>query len=143
MAVVNSKRVWIGALAGGAVWTVWSFAVGMLVIGQERYAAAQQAGVFLSQPRYPYFPLVWIAALFAMSYGGAWLYARVRAVAGAGPRTAACVGAWLGFAAGFPTNFAQSAWLNADRMLPLGWALDLWGGAILATIVAGMLYRDA
>jgi len=25
----------------------------------------------------------------------------------------------------------------------LGWTLDLWGGAILATLVAGWLYRDA
>jgi len=137
MAVINSKRIWIGALAGGVLWTVWSFAIGMLVIGEARYQKAQQAGVFLTEPRYPYFPLVWILGLFALSYGGAWLYARVRTVAGAGPGTAACVGAWLGFAAGFPGNFAQSAWLNADRVLPLGWMLDLWGGAILATLVAG------
>jgi len=143
MAVINSKRIWIGALAGGVLWTVWSFAIGMLVIGEARYQKAQQAGVFLTEPRYPYFPLVWILGLFALSYGGAWLYARVRTVAGAGPGTAACVGAWLGFAAGFPGNFAQSAWLNADRVLPLGWMLDLWGGAILATLVAGWLYRDA
>jgi hypothetical protein len=143
MAVINSKRIWIGALAGGVLWTVWSFAIGMLVIGEARYQKAQQAGVFLTEPRYPYFPVVWILGLFALSYGGAWLYARVRSVAGAGPGTAACVGAWLGFAAGFPGNFAQSAWLNADRVLPLGWMLDLWGGAILATLVAGWLYRDA
>jgi hypothetical protein len=143
MAVINSKRIWIGALAGGALWTVWSFAIATLVIGEARYQKAQQAGVFLTEPRYPYFPVVWILSLFALSYGGAWLYARVRAVAGAGPGTAACVGAWLGFAAGFPGNFAQSAWLNADRVLPLGWMLDLWGGAILATLVAGWLYRDA
>lgn len=143
MAAINSKRVWIGALAGGVAWTVWSFAIGMLLIGEARYQKAQQAGVFLTEPRYPYFPVVWILTLFALSYAGAWLYARVRAVAGAGPGTAACVGAWLGFAAGFPGNFAQSAWLNADRMLPLGWTLDLWGGAILATLIAGWLYRDA
>lgn len=143
MATVNGRRVWIGALAGGFVWTAWSFAMGLLVIGEARYQDAQQAGVFLSQPRYAYFPAVWILSLFTMSYGGAWLYARVRAVAGAGPKTAACVGAWLGFAAGFPGNFAQASWLNADRMLPLGWTLDLWLGAILATLVAGWLYREA
>lgn len=142
MAAINSKRVSIGALAGGLAWTVWGFAVMILVIGPDGYKPAQQAGVFLAEPRYPYFPLVWILALFVMSYGGAWLYARVRSAAGPGPRTAACVGAWLGFAAGFPGNFAQAAWLNADRMLPLAWMLDLWGGAILATMIAGWLYKD-
>jgi len=42
-----------------------------------------------------------------------------------------------------PRNFAQETWLNADRMLPLGWTLELWGGAILATLLAGWLYREA
>ena len=142
MTAINSKRVWIGALAGGLAWTIWGFGVMMLVIGPDGYKSAQQAGVFLQEPRYPYFPLVWILSLFVMSYGGAWLYARVRSVAGPGPGTAACVGAWLGFAAGFPGNFAQAAWLNANRMLPLTWMLDLWGGAILATLIAGWLYKE-
>ena len=124
------------------MWTVWSFAIGMLIIGEARYIKAQQDGVFLTQPRYPFFMGVWIVALFALSYACAWLYAHVRRSAGAGPATAACVGAWVGFAAGFPGNFAQSTWLNADRMLPLGWMLDLWGGAILAALVAGWLYRE-
>jgi hypothetical protein len=26
--------------------------------------------------------------------------------------------------------------------LPLGWLLDMWIGAILATVVAGWLYKD-
>jgi hypothetical protein len=140
---INSRRVWIGALAGGVVWTAWGFLVGMLVVGEEYYQKAQAAGVFLTESRYPFFLGFWILSLFTLSYGCAWLYAHVRGTAGAGPKTAACVGAWVGFAAGFPGNFAQSAWLNADRMLPLGWTLDLWGGAILATLVAGWLYRDA
>ena len=142
MTAINSGRVWRGAIAGGIAWTVWSTAIGML-IGEARYLKAQQDGVFLSQPRYPFFIGAWIVTLFALSYACAWLYAHVRRSAGAGPATAACVGAWVGFAAGFPGNFAQSTWLNADRMLPLGWMLDLWGGAILATLVAGWLYREA
>ena len=142
MAAINSKRVWIGALAGGVLWTAWSFAIGMLVIGDAPYVKAQQAGVFLKEPRYPFFLPVYLLSLFMLSYGGAWLYARVRSVAGPGAKTAACVGAWLGFAAGFPGNFAQETWLNADRILPLGWMLELWGGAILATLLAGWLYRE-
>jgi len=27
MAVINSKRVWIGALSGGVAWTIWSFVI--------------------------------------------------------------------------------------------------------------------
>jgi len=142
MANVNSKRVWLGAAAGGVAWNVWSFVVGTYFIGMERYADAQKAGVFLPKPRYPYFIAVWTLTLFALSYAGAWLYARVRVAAGAGPKTAACVGAWLGFAAGFPGNFAQSTWLNTTRMLPLGWTIDLWGGAILAVMIAGWVYRE-
>jgi hypothetical protein len=143
MAVINSKRVWMGALAGGLLWTLWSFAIQTLVIGEARYQKAQQAGVLLTEPRYPYFPLVWILSLFVLSYGGAWLYARVRNVAGAGPKTAACVGAWLGFAAGFPGNFAQSAWLNADRVLPPRLDAGPVGRRDPATLVAGWLYREA
>jgi hypothetical protein len=142
MAAINSKRLWIGALVGGLAWTIWGLAVMMLLIGPGGYEPAQRAGVFLSQPRYPYFPLVWILSLVAISYAGAWFYARLRGVMGPGPKTAACIGAWLGFAAGFPVSFAQSAWLNADRVFPLTWTVDLWGGAILATMIAGWVYKD-
>jgi hypothetical protein len=142
MVAINSKRVWIGAFAGGFAWTIFGLAVMMLVIGPDGYKPAQQAGVFLVEPRYPSFPAVWILSLFAISYAGAWFYARLRGVVGPGPKTAACIGAWLGFAAGFPSNFAQSAWLNADRMLPLAWTIDLWGGAIIATVIAAWLYKD-
>ncbi len=44
---------------------------------------------------------------------------------------------------GFPGNVAQETWLNADRMLPLGWMLELWRGAILATPLAGWQYRES
>ena len=29
-----------------------------------------------------------------------------------------------------------------DRALPFGWMIELWLGAILATLVAGWLYKD-
>ena len=48
----------------------------------------------------------------------------------------------VGFCAGVPLNFATAAWSAIPRMLPLGWMLDMWGGAILATLVAGFLYKD-
>ena len=39
-------------------------------------------------------------------------------------------------------NFGQAAWSPVPQLLPLGWMLDLWGGAILAAIVAGYFYKD-
>jgi hypothetical protein len=48
----------------------------------------------------------------------------------------------VGFCAGFPSNFGVAVWSPMPRMLPLGWMLDMWIGAILATLVAGFLYKD-
>jgi hypothetical protein len=48
----------------------------------------------------------------------------------------------VGFCAGMPGNFAQATWSAAPRMLPLGWMLDMWVGAILAAVVAGFLYKE-
>ena len=55
---------------------------------------------------------------------------------------AARVHALAGFFAGFPDNFAQITWFAGDRGLPFGWMIDMWLGAILATLVAGALYKD-
>jgi hypothetical protein len=52
------------------------------------------------------------------------------------------VGAITGFFAGFPGNFAQATWSPVPRTMPLGWLLELWGGAILAAVVAGFLYKE-
>jgi hypothetical protein len=41
-----------------------------------------------------------------------------------------------------PGNFAQAVWSPVSRMLPLGWMLEMWAGAILAAVVAGFLYKD-
>ena len=44
---LNRGRIWLGGLAGGVVWTLWSFLVGKYVITDARYVAAQNAGLFL------------------------------------------------------------------------------------------------
>jgi hypothetical protein len=49
---LNKSRIWLGALAGGVVWVLWSFLVGHFVITDARYTAAQEAGLFLKTPRY-------------------------------------------------------------------------------------------
>lgn len=139
---LNRGRIWLGGLAGGVVWSVWSFLVGQFVIGNARYLAAQNAGLFLKESRYPFFTGQWIGILFVLSIILAHLYAWARQTLGAGPGTALKIGLLVGFAAGFPLNFAQACWSPADRMFPLGWMLDMWVGSILATLVAGWLYRD-
>jgi hypothetical protein len=137
---INRGRVWLGGLLGGVVWSVWSFVVGMKQA--PLYAAMQNQGLFLKESRYPWFPAHWIVIVFVMSILLAHLYAWSRATAGPGPMTALKVGAMVGFCAGFPGNFAQAAWSPVPRVLPLGWMLDLWMGAVLATLVAGWIYRE-
>jgi hypothetical protein len=137
---LNSARVWLGGMVGGAAWNVWSFLIGMKQF--PFYAAMQKQGLFLKEPRYPFFPGQWILLLFVMSILIAYVYAWSRASAGAGPKTALKVGMLVGFCAAVPSNVAQANWSPAPTVLPLGWMMDLWGGAILAALVAGFLYKE-
>jgi hypothetical protein len=139
---LNKGRVWLGGLAGGVVWAVWSFLIGHFVIQDWRYLATQNAGLFLKTPRYPFFVAQWIVLLFILAAVVAHLYAWTRQTLGPGPKTALRVGFWVGFLAGFPENFAQATWFAGDRALPFGWMLEMWIGAILAALVAGALYKE-
>ncbi|HVO62159.1 MAG TPA: hypothetical protein VMT53_14570 [Terriglobales bacterium] len=139
---LNTKRIWIGGLAGGLVWIVWGFLMSFLVIGFGRYAAAQQQGLFLHTSRYPAFNTQWMVLMLILGIGIAHLYAWSRSTLQPGPGAAIKLGAVVGFIAGFPLNFAQAAWSPIDRIFPLGWMLEMWIGAILATLVAGVLYKD-
>jgi hypothetical protein len=139
---LNQGRVWLGGLAGGVVWNIWSIVVYFVVIKPERYVVEQNAGYFLKTPRYPAFQVQWIVMLFVLAIIMAHLYAWSRATAGPGPMTALKIGFLVGFAIGFPSNFAQATWSPIHRILPLGWMLEMWIGAILATLVAGYLYKD-
>jgi hypothetical protein len=141
MPAVNTKRVWLGALGGWVVWLVWSGVTNFAVL-MPRYAVAQKAGTLLSQPRYPLFVVAWFVMLFVLALICAWIYAGVRATRGAGPKTALSVGFLVGFASGFPLAFSLAAWAPFSRAIPLWWMLELWVGAILATLVAGWLYKD-
>jgi hypothetical protein len=137
---LNTARVWLGGIAGGVVWNAWSFFIGMRQA--PFYEAMEKQGLFLKESRYPFFVGQWIALIFVMSIILAYLYAWSRATAGPGAKTAIKIGMLVGFCAGFPGNFAQAAWSPVPRVLPLGWMLDLWGGAILASLVAGFLYKE-
>lgn len=137
---LNTTRVWLGGIAGGVVWNAWSTFIG--IRQGPFYEAMQKQGLFLKQARYPFFVGQWILLVFVMSILIAYLYAWSRATAGPGPKTALKIGMLVGFCAGVPGNFAQAAWSPVPRILPLGWMLDLWGGAILAAVVAGFLYKE-
>jgi len=139
---LNRARVWVGGLAGGVVWTVWSFLVGHFVITDARYVAAQNAGYFLKTPRYPLFVVQWIVLLFVLAIVVAHLYAWTRQTLGPGPGTALRIGFWVGFMAGFPLNFAQATWFAGSRGLPFGWMIEMWIGSILAALVAGFFYKE-
>lgn len=141
MAAVNTRRVILGALAGGVAWSIWDMAINFAVLA-PKYAAAQEAGLFLKQPRYSFFVGYWIVTIFLFSYILAWLYASVRATQGAGPGTALKLGLLVGFAASFPMNLSFATWSPIDRVFPLWWMLDLWVGALVAALVAGWIYRD-
>ena len=137
---LNKTRVLLGGIAGGVVWLAWGFFIGMREA--PLYAAMQQKGLFLKEPRYAYFTPLWFVLIFVMSILIAYLYANARATAGPGLKTALKVGMIVGFCAGVPGNFGQAAWSPIPRMLPLGWMLDLWVGSILAAVVAGFLYKE-
>ena len=137
---LNQARIWLGGIAGGVVWSAWSFFIGMRQA--PLYDAMQKQGLFLKVPRYPFFTGQWIVLTFVMSILLAYLYAWSRATAGAGPKTALKIGMLVGFCAGVPGNFAQATWSPVPRMLPLGWMLEMWIGAILASLVAGFLYKE-
>jgi hypothetical protein len=141
MAAVNTRRVALGAVVGFVVWALWSTLINLVVL-MPRFEAATKSGQMLAEPRYKLFVLYWFIALFIISYILAWLYASVRATRGAGPKTALLVGALVGFAISFPENLTTATFSPMERFIPLMWMLDLWVGSILATLVAGFLYRE-
>jgi hypothetical protein len=142
MAAINKRRFWLGTLAGGVVWTIFSFLLGRVGGAEAHYATATAAGQFLKVPRYPLFTVEWIVLLFLLTYILTWLYVSLRSTLGPGPWTAVRVGILVGFAMSFPLNFALATWAPYSRFLPLFWMLELWVGAILATFVAAWVYKD-
>jgi hypothetical protein len=139
---VNRGRVFVGGLVGGVVWFIWSFLMNQVFIGETRYMAGQSAGLFLKQPRYPFFVGQWFIILVIAAIILAHVYAWSRQTLGPGPGTALKIGFLVGFVASFPLNFSTATFLPLDRIFPLGWMLDIWIGSILATLAAGWLYKE-
>jgi len=142
MADVNKKRVALGVVVGGLVWSIWSMLVNALILASH-YEAAQNAGQLLKVPRYSLFLLYWIVGLFLFTYILMWIYLSLRVTLGPGPKTALRVGFLVGFAIAFPMNLSMASWAPFDRVFPLWWMLDLWIGSMLATFISAALYKDA
>jgi hypothetical protein len=138
---LNRSRIWLGGLAGGVVWNLWSFLVYRFITG-ARYVEVQNAGLFLKTPRYPFFVAQWTLMLFILAIAVAHLYAWARQGLGPGPGTALKIGFLVGFFAGFPENFAQATWSAVGRALPFAWMVEMWLGAILAALIAGYFYKE-
>ncbi|MFZ0963143.1 MAG: hypothetical protein WAO35_19945 [Terriglobia bacterium] len=142
MAAIGLRRVALGTLAGGVVWGIWSTIVNMVIL-KSRYQFAQASGSLLPHPRYPLFVLYWLVTLFLLTYILTWVYVSARATLGPGPITALRVGLLLGFVIGFPLSLSLAAWATFSRVIALWWMLDLWVGAILATLVSAWLYKES
>jgi hypothetical protein len=142
MVTVRLRRVALGTLAGGVVWGIWSTIINMVILS-SKYEEAKLHRLLLSEPRYPLFVVYWFATLFLLTYILTWVYASVRATLGPGPITALRVGLVMGFAMGFPLSLSLAAWAPFSRAIMLGWMLDLWVGAILATLVSAWLYKES
>jgi len=142
MAAVNKKRVALGVIVGGLIWCIWSMVVHAVFLA-SRYAAAQESGQLLKEPRYPLFLAYWFVALFVFTYILLWIYLSLRETLGPGPKTALRVGFLVGFAIAFPINLSVATWVPIERAFPLGWMIDLWVGSILSSFVSAWLYKDA
>ena len=142
MVTIGLRRVAMGTLAGGVVWGIWSTIVNMVIL-KSKYQFAQENHLLLSQPRYPLFIVYWFVTLFLLTYVLTWVYASARATLGPGPITALRVGLLMGFVMGFPLSLSMVSWATFSRFIVLGWMLDLWVGAILATVVSAWLYKES
>ncbi len=142
MAAISLRRVALGTVAGGVVWSIWSTVINRVIL-EPQYAAAQKAGFFLVTPRYPLFIPYWFILLLVLTYILTWAYVSVRNAFGPGPVTALRVGFLLGFMSGFPISLSLATWAAFSRTIPLWWMLDLWVGSILATFVSAWIYKEA
>jgi len=142
MATVRVRRVALGTLAGGVAWGIWSTIVNLVIL-RSKFEFAQAHQLMLSQPRYPLFVLYWFVMLFVVTYVLTWVYVSVRATLGPGPKTALRVGLLMGFVIGFPLSLTMAAWAPFSRDITLWWMLDLWWGAVMATLVSAWLYKEA
>ena len=140
MARINTGRVILGGLLAGLVINAVSFLCNSVLTG-KKLMQAQQAGHFLSQPRFPFIP-AWLILMFLVGIALVWLYAAVRPRLGPGPGTALKVGILVGLLMGVPDNMANAAWGTSGRYLPTMWMLEHLIGCALGTLIGAWLYKE-
>ena len=140
MAKINTGRVIQGGLLAGLVINLVCFLNQAFVIG-HKLMAAQQAGKFLQQPRFPFAP-AWVIAMFLLGLELVWLYAAVRPRFGPGPRTALTLGLVVGLLSALPDNLANAAWGLSGRYLPFMWAVERVVACALGTLAGAWWYRE-
>lgn len=140
MAVPNRKRMLLSALAGFAVWAIWSGILNFVVLA-PRYQVEQDAGHLLKQHPYAIFRWSWLLTLLVFSLIATQFYVWARASLGPALRHATTVGLLVGFTAAQPIEIITSR-IPLDHAFTICWIVDLVAGAALATTVAGRLYTD-
>ncbi|MEJ2368630.1 MAG: hypothetical protein P8Z49_09880 [Acidobacteriota bacterium] len=137
---MNWTRLFWGGLAAGVLLNVIDFVVEGIFLAQ-RYQQSQSSGMFLQNPRLPFTPL-WILGLLCIGWLIAWVYASVRPRLGPGPKTAVVVGLVLGLLMHVPYNFLMACWSPVGRFFPFVWMITGICEVILATLLAGRIYRE-
>ena len=131
-------------ILGGVLGAVVLFAVGFLVHGvllKENYLFFQKMGSVLPEPGRANGMLIHSASTIISGLCLSMLYVVARKFGGAGPMTAVKVGFTVGlFTIGGVS--AEYAFYNLGGMIPLMTLADNIGGCILATLAAGLVYKD-
>jgi hypothetical protein len=141
VAKINTGRVIQGGLLAGLVLNVVCIVNQTMIVGQ-RLMAEQQAGHFLSEPRFPFLP-AWVITMFLLGIALVWLYAAVRPRLGPGPKTALTVGIVAGLITGVPDNLAHAAWGLSGYYLPTMWMVERVVGCALGALVGAWRYKEA
>lgn len=136
---VNYGKVATGGVVAGVVMTASEFVLNEFVIAEEMAAAF--ASMNVAEPTGSVIA-VFIAVVFVIAFMTMWLYAIMRPVCGAGPKTAAYAGLFMWF----PYYAAPAIAFCAMGMVPTSTTVVsvVWGavGMALAGVAGAWLYSD-
>jgi hypothetical protein len=144
MSTVNWGRVILGALLAGIVINVVEFILNGVVLAKDWAAAMAALGIPPVAGSQIAVFFVWSFILWGFIIGivTGWLYAAIRPLYGAGPKTALCAGLFV-WILGYLLTSVTPFFLNLFPRRIL--AIDLGVGlleVLLASLVAAWLYRE-
>jgi len=134
---INLNRVLLGGIIGGIALDLIGFLVHGVLLGSN-YMYFQKTGAILAEPR-----LMPVQVLLTVLSGIplAFLYAYSRKHLGAGPKCAIIIGVLVGLMSASFT-MALYSYYNVGRMIPMMTFVNNFVGYIVATLIAGALYKD-